>query len=87
MNSQPHVFLAYVASALVFGSLFVIGVLIYGGPVSRPFVVAAALFACFSQFIGQDAQRDLRIWRASIVAAYAGFTFALVALIMFARGL
>lgn len=56
-------FLAYVASALIFGAIFLVGVLVYGGEISRSCALGAALFACFSQFIGQDAARDARIWR------------------------
>lgn len=82
---KPHEWLGFVASALVYSAIFLIAVIVYGGPGARAVAVASALVACFSQYIGQDQSR--RAYVASIYFAYLGFILALLALILFARGI
>ncbi|CAN7370643.1 hypothetical protein [Aminobacter sp. LjRoot7] len=74
--------LGFVLSGCLFAAIFLVGIIVYGGGHARNIALTAALFACMSQFAGQDQ----RLYRPSIFLAYAAFGAALWALFAIIQG-
>ena len=74
---NPLTWLGFVLSACVFAVVFLGGIVVYGGEMSRSIAITAAFFGCVSQFLGQDQ----RTWKGSIVVAWIALTAAAGALV------
>lgn len=74
--------LMFAISATAFAAIFLVSIIVFGGPAARSIAIFASFLACISQFTGQDAAA----YRISIGAAYAAFIAGLIAFIAFAWG-
>lgn len=79
---NPIAWLGFILSGCVFASIFLVSIIVYGGDLSRQIAVAAALFACMSQFVGQDTRHH----KVSIYIAYVCFALSAFALFAFSMG-
>lgn len=80
MEQTNRLFMAF--ASLTFCLLFIAGILVFGNDMARKCVLGAAFAGAVSQFVAQDRRGHV----ASIVLAYAGFSFAIVALLLMLFG-
>ena len=80
MDQSQKIFCAI--SSLAFCLVFLVGMLVFGGAVSRPAVLGAALLAAISQFLVQEPKKA----RIADIIAMVGFGLATVALLLLVFG-
>lgn len=74
--------IVYAVSSALFASIFLVGIMAFGGTWAREIALAAAFLACVSQFTAQDPAS----YRVSIYSAYAAFVVALLAYLQLLLG-